>query len=501
MTLLLGIDIGTSSAKAALVDAETAQVLASAAREVAIHTPQPGRAEQRPDDWVEAATEACAEVVAESGISPGDVAGIGFSGQMHGTVLVGADGRPVRPAIIWADGRSGAQASALAAESAGLPADVRLPGPPVTGFMGPTLRWLAEHEPESLARARTALLPKDYVRLCLTGGAVSEPSDAASTWLFDVRRGAWSPALLGLCHVPAGLMPPLVGSAEVVGGLRAGVAEQMGLPAGVSVVAGCADQPAQALGYGLIDPATDLVTIGTGGQVFHPLAAPLADPAGRLHVFNHAAPGRWYALAAILAAGLSLRWLRDTLGLTHRPDAYAYLSALAAEVPPGAEGLIFLPYLAGERTPHMDPQASGAFVGLRLHHGPGHLARAVMEGVALAMADCLAVVAEVGEPAAAAIASGGAATSPVWRQIQADVYGMPLLLAEREAPACVGAALLAGVGCGVYGSLHEAAERLPAPVPGAEPDPARVAFYAGRRERFRGLYAQLEGDMHALSEE
>ena len=255
---------------------------------------------------------------------------------------------------------------------------------------------------------------------------------------------------------------------------------------------GAADLPAQALGYGLREPGMALLTVGTGGQVFHPLAAPRIDPALRYYVFNHAAAGRWYAQAAILAAGLALRWLRDVLAA----GDFAQLSALAEAVPPGAEGLVFLPYLAGERTPHLDPAASGAFVGLRLHHGPGHLARAVMEGVSFALADCLELAAADAEQI---IASGGATKSPVWRQILADVLDRPLALGTGTHHACVGAALLAGVGAGVYADLADACARLPQVTDVIAPDPARAAFYAERRDLFRGLYGTLKDDMHVLA--
>ncbi len=490
MACLLGIDLGTTNIKTIVYDAEAARVLAAAEREHAIHQPQPGWAEQNPADWWAAATATVREAVAAAGIAPDAIAGIGLSGQMHGTVLLGADGAPLRPAIIWADTRSRPQVEALL--GAGIPVLAKIaPGRPAAGFMGPTLRWLAEHEPETLARTRTAVLPKDALRWMLTGEIAAEPSDAASTWLFDVAAGDWSDGLAELCRVERRILPPARGSADVAGGLTPAAAEALGLRPGIPVVHGAADLPAQALGYGLLGPGRALLTVGTGGQVFHPLESPQTDPDLRYYVFNHAAAGRWYAQAAILAAGLALRWLRDLLGA----GDFVRLSTLAEGVPPGAEGLVFLPYLAGERTPHMDPAASGAFVGLRLHHGPGHLARAVMEGVSFALADCL----ELAAPGAGQIiASGGATKSPVWRQILADALGRPLALGAGAHHACVGAALLAGVGAGVYPDLAAACAAL---LPAAETitsDPVRAAFYAERRAIYRGLYGTLREDMHAL---
>ena len=284
---------------------------------------------------------------------------------MHGTVCLDEAGEPVRPAIIWADTRSRSQVDRL---SAGIGRDElarHAPGPPVAGFMGPTLMWLASHEPHTLDRTRVLLLPKDVVRLRLTGELATDITDAAATWLFDVASLQWSAPLLARCGVDPAWLPRLLDPVDVAGSLRVRAADALGLPAGIPVVAGCADQPAQALGHGIVDPGVALLTLGTGGQVFHPLYEPRADPGLSLHVFNHAVPDRWYALAAILSAGLALCWLGDLFGLQDDPCAFDRLSELAGQAPPGADGLVFLPYLAGERTLHMDARASGGFIGLR----------------------------------------------------------------------------------------------------------------------------------------
>jgi xylulokinase len=500
MSCLLGIDIGTSSVKAVLVEVERAQIQASAGVEHPIHHPEPGYAEQNPDDWWQATVRAVRQVLGKSGIDPTAVRGIGLCGQMHGTVCLNESGEPLRPAIIWADGRSQTELTVLFEQTTPDQLSCRAPGPPATGFMALSLMWLARHEPYTLTRTQTVLLPKDYVRLILTGELGTDPSDAAATWLFDVRSGEWSDELIAFCGLERRYLPSITGSAEVVGTLRREAAEALGLPSGIPVVVGCADQPAQALGHGLLDPGTTLVTTGTGGQVLSVLAAPTPDPHLRFHVFNHAAPGRWYALAAILSAGLSLRWLRDLLGLADRQDAYQHLSRLAQAVPPGAEGLLFLPYLAGERTPLMDPEASGVFLGLRLHHEAGHLARAVMEGVAFALASCLALVGESAgeEQRQTVIASGGGASSPVWRQIQADVFNTPLWIAREGDHAPLGAALLAGVGSGYYESLAAGCSRLPAPEIVVRPDPEAAAFYHARLPLFQDVYRHMKEDMHRL---
>ena len=495
---LLGIDIGTSSVKTLVLEAERGTVISRAAQEYPVYQPELGYAEQNPADWWAAVTATVRAAIAQASIQPDSIAGIGLSGQMHGTVCLDKNYQPLRPAIIWADSRSKPQVDILLARLDEAQMAQHAPGRPATGFMGPTLMWLNAHEPETLARTQLVLLPKDVIRLRLTGEPGTDLSDAAATWLLDIRSGIWSDWLVEQCGLEHRYLRPINASAEVVGTVTPAAASELGIPAGIPVIAGCADQPAQALGYGLYQPGTALVTIGTGGQVFLPLQQPQTDPHLRCYTFNHALPGRWYAAAAILAAGLALRWLRDTLGLRDQPDAYAQLSALAAQTPPGANGLIFLPHLAGERTPHMDPLASGLFLGLRLHHQAGHLARAVMEGVAFAMADCLDLVAALESPSTVLI-SGGAAQSAVWRQIQADIYGRPVWLASGDHHACVGAALLAGTGCGLYASIDEAIALLPTPSQQIMPQADNAALYAEQRAVYQGLYARLKDDMHRLS--
>jgi xylulokinase len=495
---LLGIDLGTTNVKTLIWDVEKAAPAAAASQEYPVQQPQPGYAEQNPDDWWQAVVQTVQQAVAQAGIAREAIAGIGLSGQMHGFVCIDAQQRPVRPAIIWADTRSKPQVDALLAQIGLEQMADHAPGLPAAGFMAPTLMWLRLNEPHTLKQTQAVLLPKDYIRLQLTGSSGTDASDAAATWLFDVRSGQWSPWLVEQCGLDARYLPPVSQSGEIIGTVSAAVAAQLGLRAGIPVIAGCADQPAQALGYGLYQPGTALVTVGTGGQVLMPLTTPRIDPQLRYYVFNHALPERWYAAAAILSAGLALRWLRDMLGLKHQPDAYIQLSALAAQTPPGADGMIFLPYLAGERTPHMDPLASGLFLGLRLHHQAGHLARAVMEGVTFALAECLDLVTALDQPDHILI-SGGAVRSPVWRQIQADVFRHPLRLARGENHACIGTALLAGVACGLYESIEAAADQLPQPSEQVEPDQARAAFYAERRTLYSSLYPRLKDAMHTLS--
>ena len=502
MTLLLGLDLGTSSVKAVLFDPQSTQTVAVAAQEYPIQRPTPDRAEQDPAAWWAAMVAVTQRVLAQAGRY--HVAAVSFSGQMHGTVLLDTYGHPIHPAIIWADGRS-ADACAQLVAPFGPARYAAITGTlPAPGFLGATLRWLAEHEPDLLARTRQVVLPKDYIRLRLTGEVATEVSDAAGSGVFDVARGRWAEEILAAAGLPHSLFPPVLVSTAVAGQLTASAADALGLLPGLPVIAGCADQPAQAIGNGLIAPGAASVTVGSGGQVFVPLG-PAADGAQflrtdpRLHVFNHAVPGMWYVLGAILSAGLALRWLRQVTGLAGEPDAYARLSAEAAAVAPGADGLLFLPYLSGERTPHMDPRARGAFIGLSAYHGRGHLARAVMEGVALALRQVLEISLALAGPVEQLIAAGGGAESGVWGQILADVLGRPLrqsLLAEQ---AGVGAALLAGVGAGVYPDLAAACHQVVQLGPTTEPDLARQATYDDLYARFLGLYPRLRTDLHGLA--
>jgi len=420
---------------------------------------------------------------------------------MHGTVLLDETGAPLGPAIIWADQRSAAECAALTA-ALGPECYAGLAGTlPAAGFMGATLLWLARHEPERLARICRVVFPKDYVRLRLTGRVATEVSDAASSGVFDIAGRRWAAPILAAAGLPERLFPEVLESADVAGTLLPEAAAALGLPAGIPVVAGCADQPAQAIGNGLLGPGMASVTTGSGGQVFVPVRAEggriATDP--RLHVFIHAVPGVNYVLGAILSAGLSLRWLRDQTGLAGTPGAYALLSQEAAAVRPGADGLIFLPYLSGERTPHMDPAARGAFIGLSHYHTRGHLARAVMEGVAFALRQALEISLGLGGSAAVIIAAGGGAESAVWRQIQADIFGIPLrqtLLAEQ---AGVGAALLAGVGAGVYAGFEAACAQVVRLGPETRPQPEHRDFYQELYEQFTGLYPLLKDDFHRLA--
>ncbi|MHB8628776.1 MAG: xylulokinase [Aggregatilineales bacterium] len=496
MTRLLGIDLGTSSVKAVIID-ELGQLCGVGAQEYPIRTAEVGWAEQDPQAWWSAAIFAIRQAMNQAGSEP--ISGIGLSGQMHGTVLIDARRQPLGPAIIWADQRSTVEVDEITA-LVGVERLARICGTaPATGFLGPTLLWLKRHDPARLDKAFTCLLPKDYIRLRLTGEMATDASDASATALFDVPARRWSAEIVDTLGLPVRLLPTVLESAAVAGMLIKDAADALGLPVGTPVVAGCADQVAQAIGNGLIDPGVGSVTIGTGGQVFAPLTAPQYDDQLRLHVFCHAPPNRWYLLGAMLSAGLSLRWFRNLLGAEGDPNAYAKLAALAADVPPGAAGLLFLPYLIGERAPLRDPLARGSFVGLTLRHERGHLARAIMEGVAFALRQIVDVMVTLNAPLDQLLASGNGLASPVWRQIVADVLNRPLYLATGSERSGIGAALIAGIGTGRYSDYSDTRKVVGALSKATDPDPRRVRFYTEHYERFLHLYPLLGPEFHDLS--
>ena len=492
---LIGIDIGTSSTKTVILSAE-GRVLSVAGQETAVETPHPGWAEQDPEMWVSAVLATVRRSLADAGVAPASVEGVSFSGQMHGTVSVGADGRPLRPAIIWADQRSGAEVNDVVTKL-GKARLARWTGnPPATGFMLASWLWLREHEPETVQATRRLLLPKDYVRYRLTGEIGTEPSDASSTSLFNPALRGWSLPLLEELGLARDVLPEVFDSTVVAGGLLPGIAAEIGLPAGTPVVFGGSDQAVQALGNGVVEPGVVSSTIGTGGQLLAPTRSCVVDPELRMHSFCHVRQDLWHVETAMLSAGLSLRWLRDQV---LDGTAYGAMADAAALAPAGADGLLFLPYLAGERTPHMDPRARGSFIGLTRRHGCAHLIRAVMEGVVFGMRQGLDLMVALGVPVDEIIGSGGATRHPLWLQLQADIYNRPIQRTCTTEAAAVGAAMLAGIGTGVFNDMQDAISRVvrrhDAVVP---PDPARLDVYARQYEVFCALYPALAETVHAL---
>lgn len=505
MTALLGLDVGTSSVKALVFEPESGRILAQSNLEYPIYRPQPQYAEQKPDDWWNAAVQAVRIVLERAGEHAAQrISGIGLSGQMHGTVLLDRKDQPVGPAIIWADQRAAGYVDRLL-ELIGRRQYVEITGTlPAAGFMAVTLLWLADHDPGRLRKARVSILPKDYVRLKLTGEVGTDFSDAAATGLFDIAVKTWSAEIVRAAGISRPLLPKVIASTAIAGTLTAQAAAELGLKPGIPVAAGSADQPAQSIGCGVVGPGQGLISVSSGGQVVIPIEAVSNGSVylptdARVHVFNHAVPGLWYILGATLSAGLSMRWLRDLFGLTGQSDAYARFSAEASAVAPGADGLIFLPHLTGERTPLMDAQARGAFIGLTAYHTRAHLIRAVMEGVAFSMRQAFAVAQELGGQADVMVANGGGMESDVWRGIMADVLGRPLEQRAVSDHAALGAALIAGVATNVYANFEETQVVTARTRSITMPDPARAALYQELFEQYSQLYPKLREDFHALA--
>jgi xylulokinase len=487
--VLAGIDIGTSGAKSVLIDSD-GKLLAWAGQEYPLDAPHPEWAEQNPQVWLDAAQNTLRQCLQESGLAPAQVAAIGLTGQMHSLVCLDESGAPLRPAIIWADRRSRPQVQALTAQFGRHNLGAWTGNPLATGFMLASWAWLCQEEPHTAARTRWLLLPKDEVRYRMTGQIGSEPSDASSTLLFDPHSRTWSQPVLDRVGLSLDRLPAIHESAEVAGGLLPDFARACGLLSGTPVVYGCSDQAAQAFSQGVIRPGLVSCTIGTGGQVFAPAARPVHDPGLRLHLFCHAMPGVWHLESAILSAGLALRWLRDQVW----PGSnYNDLADAAAGVEAADEGLFFLPYLAGERTPHMDSSVRAAFAGLSLQHTRPHMVRAAMEGVVFALKQGLDLMLDLGVPLDRLVVSGGGTRHPLWLQLQADIFGRPVYPSQAAEATGRGAALLAGIGVGIFKDAHEAVARTVklglAPV---QPRPEAVERYAAAYPRFCALYPGLQ---------
>ncbi len=460
MSYLLGIDIGTSGTKVIAID-EGGHLVAKASVEYDFSTPKPLWAEQSPALWWDAVCKCCREIVAQIGND--DIAGIGLSGQMHGLVLLDEAGKVLRPAILWNDGRTQQQCDEIVETVGRDTLTAETANPALTGFTAPKILWVRQNEPQIYGRARMMLLPKDYVRYELTGEFATEVSDASGTLLLNVPERRWSDVVCGKLDIPLEYLPRVYESYEVSGQISARAAELTGLKAGTPVVGGGGDQAAGAVGNGIVQSGIISVATGTSGVVFAFADTPTVDPQLRMHTFCHAVPGKWHVMGVMLSAGGSLRWYRDTLARSEKSvaqhmniDAYELIAREADTVGPGSEGLLFLPYLSGERTPHPDPLARGAFVGLTVRHTKAHMARAVLEGVSYGLRDSLEIMKSMGVSIGNVRCSGGGAKSSVWRQIQADVFNYPLsTIAIDEGPA-LGVALLAGVGAGIYGDIEEA---------------------------------------------
>ena len=519
MRYVVGLDLGTSSLKAVLLD-ERGVIVAGATRSYAMQSPQPGWAEQNPEHWWQACRGATTALLHDTGISGESVVALAVGGQMHGMVLIDTGGSVLRPAIIWADGRTIAEARDVQAILAGLGLPSRLGGGVSPGFMLVSLIWCRTHEPELWRRVALALLPKDYLRYRLTGMLASDASDGSAVPAIDLATGAWSEETFAALNLPISLMPPLLNAAEFAGGLTAGAAAQCGLRPGTPVLCGGSDQAMAAIGSGLLYPGSLLVSISTGGQLVAPVAEPVVEVEQGLRTVCHALPiapgqtadaaasgtgrpgafqGGYLAHSATLGAGLSAHWLREILYQDQGEGRDIRLVADAAQAPAGSGGLVFLPYLAGERSPLLDPRASGAFVGLRLDHRRPHMARAALEGIAFSLRHALEPLREAGVDTRRVIVAGGLAQNELMRQILAAVLETPLLPLASAEQSALGAALLAALHARFFGSLDEACTAAVHYEPLVEPIAQQVPLYRAQYVQYRALYPALKDAMHALA--
>jgi xylulokinase len=485
----LGIDIGTGGSRALLIDERGAVRAGCTAPHEEMRMERPLWAEQRPENWWDAAVLAIRGALAEAGVPGSRVKGIGLSGQMHGLVILDAAGAVIRPSLIWCDQRSQAQVDGVNA-TLGRENILRyIANPVLTGFTLPKLLWVRDHEPHNFARARRMLLPKDYVRFRLTGEFATEVSDASGTALFDVVNRRWSFDMVDRLGLDRAILPACYESSEVSGKITPQVAELTGLAAGTPVVGGGGDQAASAVGNGIVEPGIVSCTLGTSGVVFAHMDQVAYDPAGRVHTFCHAVPGKWHVMGVTQGAGLSLQWFRKQLAPAAGYDA---LTAEAAQAPAGAQGLFWLPYLMGERTPHLDATARGGWIGLTNSHRRSDLIRAVIEGVSYSQRDCLDIVAGLGVPMSSVRASGGGAKSPFWRQLLADILGTRVVTLETQEGSAYGAALLALAGTGANGSVPDVCRNTIRETESVSPRAQESAFYARAHQVYRMLYPALK---------
>jgi xylulokinase len=498
MSYFMGIDVSTTGVKALLID-QAGAVLATANTEHPLYSPQPLWSEQDPTDWWKGAIASIRQVLAQSGISGDQVAAIGLTGQMHGLTLLDERGEVLRPAILWNDQRTAAQCNEIRSRMGGRSHLIQVTGnDALTGFTAPKILWVRENEPDVYAKIRHMLLPKDFVRYHLTGDFAVDRADGAGTILFDIRTRDWSPEVLKALEIPLEWLPVTYEGSQVTGTISSKAAQATGLKTGTPVVGGGGDQAAQAVGVGAVEPGIIALTLGTSGVVFATTHGPFIEPDGRLHAFCHSVPDRWHLMGVMLSAAGSLRWYRDTFA----PGMdYDTLLAPAAQVPVGCEGLLFLPYLTGERTPHPDPLARGAFVGLTTRHNMPHFSRAVLEGVAFGLRDSFELIKSAGLSQIRQVrVSGGGARSPLWRQILADVFQTELVTINTTEGAAYGAALLAGVGAGFWPDVDTAC-RTGVQITGAtQPTPQGMRAYDPIYNIYRQLYPALKDISHTLSQ-
>jgi xylulokinase len=489
----LGIDVGTGGTRAVVIGPDGNVVASATVEHVPFVSTRTGWAEQDPEDWWRATIAVVREVLSKS--SADEIKAVGFSGQMHGLVLLDQTDEVLRPAIIWCDQRTDSQCKSLT-KMIGPDRLIELTcNPALTGFTLPKMLWVREWEPELWRKVRSVLLPKDYVRLKLGGDRATDVADASGTLLFDVKARKWSSEMLSATEIDERLLPRVYESQEVTGSISRAGAEATGLRAGTPIIAGAGDQAAGAVGMGIVRPGTASSTIGTSGVVFAATDKPMLDPKGRVHTFCHAIPGRWHVMGVTQGAGLSLRWFRDQFGGASRGDgcdSYEELTKEASLVSSGCDGLIWAPYLMGERTPHLDPFARAALVGLTASHTRAHIVRAIMEGVAFSLRDAFEIFNEIRVQVEEIRLGGGGARSSLWRQIQADVYGQSVDTVAAEEGAAFGAALLAAVAVGMWSSLDVACGAVVRVADHMEPNAESMRILVRQYERYKQIYPALK---------
>lgn len=504
MNYLIGIDIGTSGTKTVLFD-EMGGVVSHATMEYPLYQPQNGWAEQLPSDWWNAAAGSIKQVMGQSGIDPSLVRGVGLSGQMHGLVMLDEKDRVIRPAIIWCDQRTAKECEEITAKVGAERLIEITANPALTGFTASKILWVRNNEPENYARCRKILLPKDYIRLMLTGEYAAEVSDASGMQLLDIGRRCWSDEVLQKLEIDKSFLAPVYESQEVSGQISAAAAALTGLKAGTPVVGGAGDNAAAAVGTGVVSDGRAFTTIGSSGVVYAHTSRMHIDPAGRVHTFCSAVPGCWHIMGVTQGAGLSLKWFRDNFCQSEMETAaamgvspYYLMDREAEKVPIGANRLLFLPYLMGERTPHLDPDCRGAFFGLSAVHRKSDMLRAVLEGVSYSLRDCLEVISGMDTPIDVMRACGGG-SGPLWRQMLADVYNCDVSTIKSQEGPALGAALLAGSGTGLYKNVEEACSVAVKTQDASAPDPDRHEKYEAYYQLYRSIYPSLKEHYKTLS--
>ncbi|MFW6301255.1 MAG: xylulokinase [Bacillota bacterium] len=497
MEFLIGLDIGTSAAKGILID-KAGRLKGETSSNYSVSNPQAGWSEQDPEDWWQATLEVLKKLQSIVTENNGEIAGISFSGQMHSSVFLDKDDEVIRPAILWSDTRTSAECQEIEELAGGREKLIEMTGnKALEGFTAPKVLWLKNNEPENYDKVESLLLPKDYIRYRLTGKKAMDLSDAAGTLMLNVKKGEWHVELLEKLGINPDILPPLLNSTEVAGEINSQSAELTGIPEGTTVVAGGADNACGAAGSGMVEEGQVMVSIGSSGVILAPADKYQAVSGGKLHLFNHSAAGKYYYMGVMLAAGQALSWYMDNV----LPEGWDYkkLNAETAEIPAGSENLIFLPYLNGERTPHADANARAVFFGLSALHNKAHMARAVMEGVTFGLRDSLELIQDNGIDVKTVRAIGGGAKSKVWQQIIADIFNKPVELLEIEEGPAYGAALIAGVGAGIYNSLEEANQELIKVKEVIQPDPEKAKKYNELYHIYRGLYPALKESYKSLN--